>query len=110
MKRLRDATEVQSGSHTNRIPWKEIVKDFPGRSSSALETRWKEVIDPRLTEKSWTKAETERLMSLVESWIQYVPGKSTVDWKVIRNEMGWCTPCGLKRRYYEEKERRSTLK
>jgi hypothetical protein len=89
---LEDDEKLSKLAKDLNYDWKKIAVDFPNRSASEVEQRWRQRIDPSTKKTSWTKEED----AILENMHKKFGGK----WKLISAYLPGRLPSSIKNRFY----------
>lgn len=89
---LEDDEKLSRVANDSNYDWKIIAQEFPGRSSSEVEQRWRHRIDPNTKKSSWSKEEDNILVMMHQKF----GGK----WKLISSYLPGRLPSSIKNHFY----------
>ena len=89
---LEDDEKLSKVSKELNYDWKKVALEFPNRSPSDVEQRWRQRIDPSTKKTSWTKEED----AVLENMHKKFGGK----WKLISSYLPGRLPSSIKNRFY----------
>ena len=89
---LEDDEKLSRVAKDCNYDWKLIAEEFPGRSTSEVEQRWRYRIDPNTKKSTWSKEEDEILLMMHQKF----GGK----WKLISSYLPGRLPNSIKNRFY----------
>lgn len=89
---LEDDEKLSRVAKDNNYDWKKIAEEFPTRSASEVEQRWRHRIDPSTKKTAWSKEEDQILLMMHKKF----GGK----WKNISTYLPGRLPSSIKNRFY----------